>query len=111
MPVNETAALEHDLRDEVGVAVDRVYMNGLYPERFSKEEAERLAELARGENGSRSGPRPGRRSPSTAGRAPSAPSWRGCAAGSRRRSRPCPSSSSPSSGVEARAVSSRRRLA
>jgi len=45
MPVNESAALERDLRDDVGVAVDRVYMNGLYPERFSNEEAERLAEL------------------------------------------------------------------
>jgi anion-transporting ArsA/GET3 family ATPase len=51
MPVNETAALEHDLRTEVGIAVDRIYMNGLYPERFSKKEAERLAELARGEDG------------------------------------------------------------
>jgi anion-transporting ArsA/GET3 family ATPase len=46
MPVNETAALEKDLRDEVGVAVDRVYLNGLYPERFSKAEAEQLARLA-----------------------------------------------------------------
>ncbi len=52
MPVNESATLERDLRDEVGVAVDRIYMNGLYPERFSPEEAERLAELAGGENGS-----------------------------------------------------------
>ncbi len=51
MPVNETAALEQDLRNEVGVAVDRVYLNGLYPERFSKEEAERLSQLAAGENG------------------------------------------------------------
>ena len=51
MPVNESAALEHDLREEVGVAVDRIYMNGLYPERFSKAEAERLAELADGETG------------------------------------------------------------
>jgi anion-transporting ArsA/GET3 family ATPase len=51
MPVNESAALEHDLREDVGVAVDRVYMNGLYPERFSNREAERLAELACGENG------------------------------------------------------------
>jgi anion-transporting ArsA/GET3 family ATPase len=51
MPVNESAALEHDLRDEVGVAVDRIYLNGLYPERFSKEEAERLASLADKENG------------------------------------------------------------
>jgi anion-transporting ArsA/GET3 family ATPase len=51
MPVNESMALERDLRDEVGVAVDRVYLNGLYPERFKKEEAERLAELAENENG------------------------------------------------------------
>ena len=51
MPVNESAALEAELRDEVGVSVDRVYMNGLYPERFSKDEAARLQELAAGENG------------------------------------------------------------
>jgi anion-transporting ArsA/GET3 family ATPase len=51
MPVNESAALEHDLRSEVGVAVDRIYMNGLYPERFSKQEAEQLAQLAENENG------------------------------------------------------------
>jgi anion-transporting ArsA/GET3 family ATPase len=51
MPVNESAALERELRSEVGVAVDRVYLNGLYPERFSKQEAERLAGLAGGENG------------------------------------------------------------
>ena len=31
MPVNESAALEHDLRDDVGVAVDRIYMNGALP--------------------------------------------------------------------------------
>ena len=42
MPVNETAGLERTLTEEVGVAVDRVYMNGLYPERFSKPELERL---------------------------------------------------------------------
>jgi anion-transporting ArsA/GET3 family ATPase len=50
MPVNETAALEHDLSAEVGIAVDRIYMNGLYPERFSKQEAAKLGELA-GEEG------------------------------------------------------------
>jgi anion-transporting ArsA/GET3 family ATPase len=44
MPVNESASLERQLTEEVGVAVDRVYMNGLYPERFSEEETERLAE-------------------------------------------------------------------
>ncbi|MFN8216179.1 MAG: hypothetical protein U0R71_06235 [Solirubrobacterales bacterium] len=51
MPVNESAALERDLRDEVGVAVDRVYLNGLYPERFSTHEAEKLARLATEEDG------------------------------------------------------------
>ena len=51
MPVNESASLEQELRDEVGVAVDRVYLNGLYPERFSKAETERLATLAEGEDG------------------------------------------------------------
>jgi anion-transporting ArsA/GET3 family ATPase len=51
MPVNETVTLERDLRDEVGVAVDRVYLNGLYPERFKKAEAEKLAELAESGNG------------------------------------------------------------
>jgi anion-transporting ArsA/GET3 family ATPase len=51
MPVNESAALEKDLRDEVGVAVDRIYLNGLYPERFTKAEAERLTGLAEGERG------------------------------------------------------------
>ncbi len=51
MAVNESAALERDLREEIGVAVDRIYMNGLYPERFSKAEAARLAELAESEAG------------------------------------------------------------
>jgi anion-transporting ArsA/GET3 family ATPase len=53
MPVNETVSLEHDLSADVGVAVDRIYMNGVYPQRFSNEEADELAELGRGENGSR----------------------------------------------------------
>ena len=51
MPVNESVALERDLREEVGVAVDRVYLNGLYPERFKKSEAELLTQLADSENG------------------------------------------------------------
>jgi hypothetical protein len=51
MPVNESALLEAELRDEVGVAVDRIYMNALYPERFSGEEATRLSEVAESANG------------------------------------------------------------
>jgi anion-transporting ArsA/GET3 family ATPase len=42
MPVNESAVLEQTLRDEVGVAVDRVYMNAMYPERFDKGDASEL---------------------------------------------------------------------
>ena len=47
MPVNESASLEQALTDDVGTSVDRVYLNGLYPERFSAEEMpaiERAAE-------------------------------------------------------------------
>jgi hypothetical protein len=51
MPVNETAALEQELREEIGVAVDRVYMNALYPERFSPAEAERLDAAMQNSNG------------------------------------------------------------
>jgi anion-transporting ArsA/GET3 family ATPase len=42
MPVNESASLERSLTDEIGMAVDRVYMNGLYPERFSTSDAGEL---------------------------------------------------------------------
>ena len=42
MPVNETAHLERELTEKVGVSVDRVYMNALYPERFSKDDAGEL---------------------------------------------------------------------
>jgi hypothetical protein len=42
MPVNESASLEEQLTDEIGMAVDRVYMNALYPERFSKSDAGEL---------------------------------------------------------------------
>ena len=51
MPVNESASLERDLRAEVGVAVDRIFMNALYPERFSRSESGQLSALAERENG------------------------------------------------------------
>jgi anion-transporting ArsA/GET3 family ATPase len=51
MPVNETIGLERQLTGDLDVAVDRVYMNGLYPERFSKEELERLDEACARANG------------------------------------------------------------
>jgi anion-transporting ArsA/GET3 family ATPase len=43
MPVNESGLLERELVGGIGVSVDRVYMNAVYPERFSDPEAERLA--------------------------------------------------------------------
>jgi anion-transporting ArsA/GET3 family ATPase len=51
MPVNESASLESTLTGEVGIAVDRVYMNAMYPERFDAEEEaklERVLELTDG---------------------------------------------------------------
>src|SRR4051795_2074805 len=44
MPVNESASLEQSLTDDIGMAVDRVYMNALYPERFSAGDASELEE-------------------------------------------------------------------
>ncbi|HEX2232059.1 MAG TPA: ArsA-related P-loop ATPase [Thermoleophilaceae bacterium] len=45
MPVNETLELGARLRDELGMGVDQVVVNGLYPDRFTDGEAERLASL------------------------------------------------------------------
>ena len=42
MPVNESASLEASLRSDIGMAVDRVYMNALYPGRFAQSEASEL---------------------------------------------------------------------
>ena len=44
--MNESELLERELSENVGVSVDRVYMNALYPERFSESDAERLASVA-----------------------------------------------------------------
>ena len=51
MPVNESASLEETLAGDIGMSVDRVYMNALYPGRFSKGDAselERALERAEG---------------------------------------------------------------
>ena len=55
MPVNESAALERSLTEDVGVAVDQVYMNAMYPERFS----ERGGREARAGAGDHRGPAAG----------------------------------------------------
>jgi anion-transporting ArsA/GET3 family ATPase len=54
MPVNETATLERDLTDEVGVTVDRIFCNGVYPDRFSEADERALEEaFEAAENGAR----------------------------------------------------------
>ena len=47
------------------MAVDRVYMNALYPERFSNSDASELEGALERADGSRARPPCGRRSPST----------------------------------------------
>jgi anion-transporting ArsA/GET3 family ATPase len=45
MPVSETIEAESRLDDELGIAVERVVVNGMYPRRFSADEAARLRSL------------------------------------------------------------------
>jgi anion-transporting ArsA/GET3 family ATPase len=47
MPVNETLELGARLRHAVGVGLDTIIVNGLYPDRFSGKEAETLRAAAR----------------------------------------------------------------
>jgi anion-transporting ArsA/GET3 family ATPase len=42
MPVNETLDLQRRLDEELGMSLDRIVANGIYPQLFSDEEAERL---------------------------------------------------------------------
>jgi hypothetical protein len=46
MPVNETIDLQRNLEREMGVPLDRIFMNGLYPQLFEDEEAATLRERA-----------------------------------------------------------------
>ena len=50
MPVNETVKLESDLREDIEVAVDRVIMNAMYPERFARSERPALESMADSED-------------------------------------------------------------
>jgi anion-transporting ArsA/GET3 family ATPase len=45
MPVNETLDLSARLRQEMRMELDAVVVNGLYPDRFTNDEAKRLASL------------------------------------------------------------------
>jgi anion-transporting ArsA/GET3 family ATPase len=44
MPVNETLDLQRRLKDELGMRLDRIILNGIYPDLFSDSEAETLRE-------------------------------------------------------------------
>jgi anion-transporting ArsA/GET3 family ATPase len=44
MPVNETLDLQERLKAELGMELDRIFMNGIYPALFSKTEAETIRE-------------------------------------------------------------------
>jgi anion-transporting ArsA/GET3 family ATPase len=44
MPVNETLDLQGRLQDELGMDLDRIFMNGIYPELFTEAEVETIRE-------------------------------------------------------------------
>ena len=46
MPVNETVDLQRSLQAELGLPLDRIFMNGLYPHLFTDDEAAVLHERA-----------------------------------------------------------------
>ena len=46
MPVNETATLEHELVDDIGVSVDRILVNAVYPDRFAQGELPAIESVA-----------------------------------------------------------------
>jgi anion-transporting ArsA/GET3 family ATPase len=52
MPVNETLDLERSLERELGLGLDRVFMNGIYPQLFSNDEAAVIRERLEREAGS-----------------------------------------------------------
>ena len=47
MPVNETIELERRLRDAVGLGLDAIVMNAMWPERFSAADVTKLRAAAR----------------------------------------------------------------
>src|SRR5688572_14852855 len=51
MPVNETVDLQRNLQAELGLPLDRIFMNGLYPHLFTDDEAGVLRERAEDDAG------------------------------------------------------------
>jgi anion-transporting ArsA/GET3 family ATPase len=58
MPVNETIDLQRNLEQELGLPLDLIFMNGIYPELFTDAEAAVLREHA-GQNSNGNGDPPG----------------------------------------------------
>jgi len=50
MPVNETSRLESELTSDIGIAVDRVIMNALYPDSFTKSEVKTIGKLKKSDD-------------------------------------------------------------
>jgi hypothetical protein len=48
MPVNETLELERRLPETVGIGLDAIVVNGMWPERFSAADAEAMRAVADG---------------------------------------------------------------
>ena len=92
MPVTETLELGGRLHDAVGLGLDMIVVNGLYPDRFRAKDVEALrAAAADSLPPEAPGPPCRPRSPSTGARAPSARTCGGCGA-----SPACPSTRSRS---------------
>ena len=58
MPVNETIDLQRNLQDELGLPLDEIFMNGIYPELFADREATVLRERAEQESSNGNGSDP-----------------------------------------------------
>jgi anion-transporting ArsA/GET3 family ATPase len=55
MPVNETLDLQRNLKSELGLKLDRIFMNGMYPQLFDDEEAALLRDRLEREAGANGG--------------------------------------------------------
>ena len=86
MPVTETLELGVRLEDAVDLGLDAIVVNGLYPERFSRREAEALRAAAANGLAPEARRRCAPRSASTSARGRSAPT---CAGSSARRAPAC----------------------
>ena len=101
MPVNETLELGGRLEAAVGLGLDAVIVNGLYPERYTKAEAVGAAQRRRQRPRARTRSRPSRPpSPSTSARASSRRTSGACARRPARRCSSCRCCSSPRSGSQ-----------